>query len=77
MQKSVLLITLSLNVHNSISIAHRLFKFSEVILDIITEGTLSQISFIVALDFILRNLENIFSEFCKMFPVLFCIKNNN
>ena len=34
-----------LNVDNSINIQHKLFKFGESILDIIIEGTMSQICY--------------------------------
>ena len=46
MQKIVIFPIIFLNFDNLISIAHKLFKFRELILDIITEGTVSQIFYL-------------------------------
>ena len=45
-ENSILLPTFFLNLDNSIYIVHRLLKFSIVILDIITEGTVSHIFYL-------------------------------
>ena len=39
----IIYIILNLNLDNSINIVHRLLKFSMVILDVMMEGTVSQI----------------------------------
>ena len=46
MQKIVIFPIIFLNFYSLISIAHKLFKFRELILDIITEGTVSQIIYL-------------------------------
>ena len=65
MQKIVIFPIIFLNFDNLISIAHKLFKFRELILDIITEGT--QIIYLCP-SFHFIGFRKCFFLICKMFP---------
>ena len=56
-----------LNLDNSVDIIYILFKFGVGILDIMMEGTVSQI-FDLGLSSFLCDLENDFKKFCRQFP---------
>ena len=57
-----------MNLDNSFDIIYKLFKFDVAILDIITEGTVSQISFFLCDFLFLCDLDNYIKKFCKKFP---------
>ena len=53
MQKLSFFIVIFLNLDNSFDIIYKLFKFGVVILDIVTEGTVSQIFDLMSSSFIM------------------------